>query len=167
LLLHISVRQARSNTHNMVELIAKPIIKDQYWIVTDGQKKVGNIQANNAGYGVQLNGSVMLQFDSTVDVQEQTHIRFFEPLKSDKTKANIPYPQYPTPTTIYNSVFDVKRHLHLFTKAKKSKCLYAAGWFSFEQNGNKMVTFCPKFILIQRYDYAGPFKTESEAMGIC
>ena len=47
----------------MTELIAKPIIKNQFWIVTDGEKKVGNIEANNAGYGVQLNGN-FLQFDN-------------------------------------------------------------------------------------------------------
>ena len=29
----------------MNELVAKPIIKDQFWIVTDGEKKVGNVLA--------------------------------------------------------------------------------------------------------------------------
>ena len=45
----------------MTELVAKPIVKNQFWIVTDGNKKVGNIEANNAGYGVRLNGT-FLQF---------------------------------------------------------------------------------------------------------
>ena len=26
-----------------MNLIAKPIIKNQYWVVTDGDKKVGNV----------------------------------------------------------------------------------------------------------------------------
>ena len=145
----------------MSELIAKPIIKDQYWVVTDGERKVGNVQANSAGYEVLLNGSV-LQFNNTTDIKKKTKIRF-QPLKSNKTKAELPYPEYPTTTKIFNSMFDIKKKLHLFTKTKKSKSYYAAGWFVLNQNGNKEVVFCPKYIFIQRYDYIGPFKTETEA----
>ena len=145
----------------MTELIAKPIINDQYWIVTDGEKKVGNIEANNAGYGVQLNGT-FLQFDNTEEIKKQAHIQF-EPLKADKTKTVMSYPQYPAPPRIYNSVFDVRRGLHLFTTSKKSKCLHAAGYFVMDQNGTKTVMYCPKYIFIQRYSYSGPYKSESEA----
>ena len=145
----------------MSDLIAKPIVKNQFWIVTDGTKKVGNIEANNAGYGVQINGHT-LQFDNTTDLKKKTQIRF-EPIKSNKTKASLPYPQYPTPAKVYNSVFDVKRGLHLFTTTLKSKCQHAAGWFVIDQNGVQTTSFCPKYIFIQRYPYEGPFKTENEA----
>ena len=145
----------------MTELIAKPIVKNQYWIVTDGSKKVGNIEANNSGYGVQLNGT-FLQFNNTEELKKKTKIRF-EPLKTDKTVAKTPYPEYPTPKRIYNSVFDVQRGLHVFTTSAKSKCLHAAGWFVLDQNGTKEIVFCPKYIFVQRYSYSGPYKTESEA----
>ena len=146
------------------DLVAKPIIKNQFWIVTDGKKKVGNIEANNAGYGVQLNGH-SLQFDNTNDIKKKTNIRF-EAIKSNKTKAAIPYPEYPTTAKTYNSLFDIKRGLHLFTKTRKSKCQHAAGWFLINQNGVEQVVFCPKYIFIQRYSYQGPFKTETEASSI-
>lgn len=145
----------------MTELVAKPIVKNQFWIVTDGNKKVGNIEANNAGYGVQVNGT-FLQFNNTDEIKKKAHIRF-EPLKTNKTRASVPYPEYPTTARVYNSILDVKRGLHLFTKTKKSKCLHAAGYFVMDQNGVKSVIFCPKYIFIQRYPYEGPFKTESEA----
>lgn len=145
----------------MSELIAKPIIKNQFWIVTDGNKKVGNIEVNSAGYGVQLNGRV-LQFNNTSDLKKKTQIRF-EPIKSNKTKAALPYPQYPTPSRIYNSIFDIKRGLHLFTTTQNSKCQHVAGWFVLDQNEISTVVFCPKYIFIQRYSYQGPFKTEAEA----
>lgn len=146
---------------NMNELIAKPIIKDQYWVVTDGEKKVGNVQANSAGYEVMLNGST-LQFDNTKDIQKKTKISF-QPMKSNKTRVEMPYPEYPTTNKTYNNVFDVKRKLHIFTKTKKSKCYHVAGWFVIDQNGQKQTFFCPKYIFIQRYEYMGPFKTEDEA----
>ena len=145
----------------MTELIAKPIINNQFWIVTDGEKKVGNIEANNAGFGVQLNGN-FIQFHNTDEIRTKAHIRF-ETLKPEKTKAAQPYPEYPTPDKVYNSVLDIKRGLHLFTPTRKSKCLHAAGWFVIDQNCAKSVVFCPKYIFIQRYPYSGPFKTEEEA----
>ena len=145
----------------MTELVAKPIVKNQFWIVTDGNKKVGNIEANNAGYGVQINGT-FLQFNNTEELKKKTQIKF-EPIKTNKTKTTTPYPEYPTPARIYNSIFDVQRGLHLFTTSTKSKCLHAAGWFVVDQNGTKEVAFCPKYIFIQRYPYSGPYKTESEA----
>lgn len=148
----------------MSELVAKPIVKDQFWIVTDGEKKVGNIAANNSGYGVQLNGT-KLQFKNTADIKKSAKIRF-EPIKSNNTRAAMPYPEYPTTARTYNSMFDVKRGLHLYTKTKKSKCYHAAGWFVMEQNGVRQVTFCPKYIFIQRYPYEGPFKTEIEAQNL-
>lgn len=146
----------------MSELIAKPIVKDFYWVVTDGEKKVGNVQANSAGYEVMLNGST-LQFDNTTDIKKSTKIRF-QPVKSNKTRIQMPYPEYPTPTKTNNNYFDVKRKLHIFTKGTKSKCYHVAGWFNINQNGQEQTIFCPKYIFIQRYPYKGPFKTEDEAI---
>jgi len=145
----------------MNELVAKPIIKDQYWVVTDGEKKVGNVLANGTGYTVKLNG-LDTEFRNTEDIKKKTKIRF-QTLKSNKSKAEVPYPEYPTTPKTYNNVYDIKRKLHLYTKTTKSKCYHAAGWFNIDQNGVKQTIFCPKYIFIQRYDYVGPFKTESEA----
>lgn len=145
----------------MTELIAKPIIKDQYWVVTDGEKKVGNVQANSAGYEVILNGST-LQFNNTADIKKKTKISF-QPMKSNRTKVEMPYPEYPTTDKTYNNVFDIKRKLHIFTKSKKSKCFHVAGWFTINQNGHNQVVFCPKYIFVQRYPYNGPFKSMDEA----
>lgn len=145
----------------MSELIAKTIIKDQFWVVTDGERKVGNVLANDSGFTLQLNGND-INFKNTDDIKKKAKIKF-DPLKSNKTKAQMPYPQYPTTSKIYNSMFDIRRKLHLFTKTKNSKCYHAAGWFVIDQNGQKQVSFCPKYIFIQRYEYSGPFKTEDEA----
>lgn len=145
----------------MTQLIAKPVVKGQYWVVVEGDKKVGNVLANNSGYQVKINGN-NIQFKNTEDIQKKTKIRF-QPLKSDKSRPTVPYPEYPTTSRIYNSMFDVKRKLHLYTKTKKSKCYYAAGWFLISQNKDYEAIFCPKYIFLQRYDYRGPFKTENEA----
>ena len=143
-----------------IELTAKPIT-DDFWILTQNDKKVGNVCANSAGYGVQLAGS-FFQFESTKDIQKKTKIKFVAPEKI-KVPETTPYTEYPTSAHTYNSVFDVKRGLHVFTKTRKSKCFHAAGYFVVEHNGTNQVIFCPKYIFIQRYPYAGPFKTKDEA----
>lgn len=145
----------------MKNLIAKPIIKDQYWVVTDGQQKVGNVVADGSGYHVKVNG-VDTKFNTTADLQKNTKIHF-QTIKLDRTKSQVPYSDYPTTKKVYNSILDVKRKLHLYTKTLKSKCYYAAGWFVMNQNNQYEVTFCPKYIFIQRYPYHGPFKSKDEA----
>lgn len=145
----------------MSEFIAKPIIKDHFWVVTDGDKKIGNIVANNSGYGLHLNGGVV-QFKNTNEIIKTAKIRF-DHVKTNNTKAQLPYPEFPTPKKVYNSLFDVKHKLHLFTKTKKSKCYHAAGWFVVEHNNVPQVMFCPKYIFVQRYPFDGPYKTAEEA----
>jgi hypothetical protein len=141
-------------------LIAKTVIKNQYWVVTDGEKKVGNVTAEESGYNLKLNGSNHF-FKTTNDIKKYTLIEF-ESLKT-KIKSDLPFYNFPTPTKFYNSILDIKRKLHLFTKTRKSKCYYAAGWFVINQTQENEVVFCPKYIFVQRYKYIGPFLTKTEA----
>jgi|TARA_R110001606_G_scaffold271213_1_gene419802 hypothetical protein len=147
-----------------VELTAKPI-SDEFWILTDGERKVGNVCANNVGtFNVNLQNE-MFEFESISKIQKKTNIKFVVP-KETVVKAETPYPEYPHTARTYNSVYDVKRGLHVFTKTKKSKCFHAAGYFVVEHNGINQVIFCPKYIFIQRYPYKGPFKTKEEAKNL-
>jgi len=146
----------------MNKLIAKPIIDEHYWIVTDGNKKIGNIKLSNHNiYEVTLSGN-SLNFPTMDSLTQAIKISFQKnPLKK---LPEIPYPDYPTPKQIFNSMADIQRGLHLFTKNKKSKCYYAAGYFIINFGNTKEVVFCPKYIFIQRYNYQGPFKTKDEAL---
>lgn len=141
-------------------LIAKPIVKDQYWLLTDGNQKIGNVSASNSGYKVTINGNNKI-FNNKQELQQQTKITFQKLILAKKQK--IPYEEYPTTPRVYNSVMDIKKKVHLYTKTKKSKCFYVAGYFVMEQNMTKKVVFCPKYIFIQRYKYSGPYKTKQEA----
>ena len=147
-----------------MNLIAKPIIKDQYWVVTDGEKKVGNVVASGTGIELKING-VNSHFDNELDLRKKHKIDF-QTIKTNKTKPNLPISNFPTTSKVYNSILDIKRKLHLYTKTTKIKCYYAAGYYVMNQNGVNEVVFCPKYIFIQRYKYLGPFKTEQEAQNL-
>lgn len=142
-------------------LIAKPVVKNQFWIVTDGDEKVGNVLADGSGFEVKLNGN-KTHYKNTKAIERVTNIHF-ENVGKFKTKHDSPFNDYPTTNKVYNSILDVKRKLHLFTTTQKSKCFHAAGWFNITQGAEKKVVFCPKYIFIQRYPYEGPFKTKTEA----
>jgi hypothetical protein len=145
-------------------LIAKPVVKDQYWIVTDGEGKVGNVLAEGSGYEVKLNGNKSF-FKSTKTIQKQVNIEF-QPVQPQPKFKEIPFKDYPTTKKVHNSMLDIKRKLHLFTKTPKSKCYHAAGWFNVVTEGKKKAIFCPKYIIIQRYQFTGPYKSKEEAQSM-
>ena len=69
---------------------------------------------------------------------------------------------YPTSCKPYNSIYDIKRKLPLFTKSEKSKSLYCAGYYVIQFDKGWVKSFCPKLITVERYSTKGPFKTELE-----
>ena len=70
---------------------------------------------------------------------------------------------YPSGSRVYNPVWDVQQGLPLFTKKRKSKSWFAAGWYQVRQRKTWAVTQSPKLITLERYDYQGPFYTQEEA----
>lgn len=145
-----------------MNLKAKPIIKGEYWVVTDGDRKVGNVISDGTEFAVKLNNTIE-HYDSTKEIEKKTHIEFIKTIKNaDSIKPA--FAVFPTPAgKIFNNFYDIKRKLHIFTKTQKSKCYYAAGWFALKQADQFEAVFCPKYIFVQRYEYFGPFKTEAEA----
>ena len=70
---------------------------------------------------------------------------------------------FDTGCAAYNGIYEVRRQLPLFTKTRKSKSWYAAGWYRVMQNRTWQVIRNPKLITLQRYPYHGPFHTDKEA----
>lgn len=144
-----------------MNLKAKPIIKNEFWVVTDGNKKVGNVIAEGSGFDVKIGNNIQ-HFDSKKQIEKKVQIEF-EAIPKPVKEAEPLFSVYPTSKNrTYNHMYDVKRKLHLFTETPKSKCYHAAGWFAMKQGDEFTPVLCPKYIFVQRYEYMGPFKTESE-----
>ena len=144
-----------------MNLIAKPVVKDQFWIVTDGEKKVGNVLANGSGFQVKI-GNRKQEYSNTKSIANKEKIEFVKFKKPEKIQTN-PFQYYPTTGKVFNSILDVKRKIHLFTKTTKSKCYYAAGWYALKQGTEFVTILCPKYIFVQRYECYGPYMTKDEA----
>ncbi len=144
-------------------LIAKPVIDKQFWILQDGNQKVGNIEACAGGYQVKIHNQVA-QFKTIKMAAQRVNIVFEPKVKTVKHKilANIVH-GYPTASRVNNPMWDVKMKLPIYTKTSKSKSWFAAGWYRVKKGRNWSITQDPKLIVLQRYTYAGPFHTQTEA----
>ena len=57
-------------------------------------------------------------------------------------------------------MYNVQKKLPLFTKSKKSKSLYCAGYYIIPLDKGWVRSFCPQISNFRKVYYKGPFKTE-------
>lgn len=139
-------------------MIAKPVVKNKFWIVEEGGEKVATIQRHNDGISYVKNDH-RYQFENIDLLKNHYNLHFDRPAnKATKTNNNEVY-NYPCEGSPHNLVWDIKHRVPLYTKSKKSKCFYAAGYYAMDQE----IVFCPKYIFINRVSFVGPFKSKQEA----
>lgn len=142
-------------------IVAKPVVKNQYWILRDDTQKIGNIQAADDGYRVKINNNVE-KYKTINMVKQRTGINF-QSLPPTKAVSTTTVYGYPTGCRAFNPMYELPLHLPLFTKTRKSKSWYAAGWYSIYQNRKWQVVQSPKLITLRRYKHTGPYLTKKEA----
>lgn len=149
----------------MTELIAKPVVKNKFWIVESSGTKVGNIQAIDEGGFVYVHDNAREMFPSIKLLSKQYNIEFVKAEKPKKEKLDI-YEVYnfPTPHRPHNEVLDVQRYLPIYTKTSKSKSFFCAGHYIIKFSETWVRAYCPKLITLNRYEYQGPFKTQERML---
>ena len=144
-------------------LIAKPVIDQQFWILQDGNQKVGNIEACPGGYQVKIHNQVA-QFKTIRMVAQRANIEFVPTSKTASHKVKVDnVHNYPVSGRAYNPMWNVTQHLPVYTHTAKSKSWVAAGWYRVRKGRVWQTVLAPKLIVLQRYEYRGPFFTEQEA----
>jgi len=146
-----------------MSIIAKPIVKDQFYILTKDNKKIGNIEATGDGFAVKINNQVM-PFKTMAMIRKQVDIEF--PAVGNnpsREPASYQVQGYPSGSRVYNPIWDVQHKLPLFTKNNKSRSWFAAGWYQVKQRRTWSIVQSPKLITLERYPYQGPFYTKEEA----
>jgi hypothetical protein len=139
---------------------AKPILKDKFWIIEQNGSKLGTLSVSDDQYLYSCDtGTRMYSNQRQLNKALGGKIHWSESISDAESSDNIAY-EYPTSTTPHNIIWDVKQKLPLFTKSKKSKSLYAAGYYIIKFDKGWVKSFCPKLITIQRYDFKGPFKND-------
>lgn len=140
---------------------AKTILKNKYWIIEDGNTRLGTLSYDNERY-IFTNKNEICFFDNKKDLQnkfggsfswKENDTVFIEKLESFDING------YPTGVKPYKCVYDLKKKISLFSKSDKSESLYCAGYFILKFPKGWTKAFCPKLVTIEQYEYKGPFKT--------
>jgi hypothetical protein len=140
---------------------AKEILKDKFWIVENDGVKIGTLSISEDQYMLSDSKGTKF-FKNTRQLQKSFDSQInWTKLEIKETKSK-EVNNYPTSCQPFNSMFDVKRKLPLFTKSEKSKSLYCAGYYIIRFDKGWVKSFCPKLITIERYESRGPFKSDIE-----
>jgi len=138
-------------------ITAKPVVKNKLWILQENNKKIGTVDKSANGYVVRVQDQ-SAEFKTIKVLKNRTNIVFEDaPPASEYFENQVN--GFPTDCKPHNPVYNVHSRLPLFTKDEKSKSWYAAGYYRITINGRTKIQFCPKLIMLERYDYIGPVKT--------
>lgn len=135
-------------------IVAKPVLKNEFWILQKDQEKIGNIQTAENGYAVTVSGQKFTV--KNIQTIRKNNV-IFEKINFKKSQIATQVYGYNTGCPAYNPVWDLKRKIPLFTKRKKSRCWFAAGWYRVQIHNQWRVLHNPKLIVIRRHNYFGPY----------
>ena len=141
--------------------IAKPVVKNKYWIVEENGHKIATIQAIDEGGFAYVHNDQRERFPSIKLLSSKYNIVFDAPKTVKSTPAHDCY-GFPCDGVAYNEVWDVNRRLPIYSKEPKSKSYYCAGYYVVKYNNTWVGEYCPKNITVVRYEYYGPFATVAE-----
>lgn len=140
-------------------ILAKPVVANKYWILKEDDQKVGTVEAVDGGFSVRMYNDLH-EFKTIRTIENKTKITFERPPEKKKAKKEYEVNGFATDSMPYNPVFDVQKRLPMYTKKRKSKSWFAAGWYKIKINNHWITEFCPKLILLQRYEYMGPARSQ-------
>jgi hypothetical protein len=148
----------------MTDLHAKPIIDNKFWIVEKDGTKFATLRKNEDDRFVMSNALGIKIYNTKESLVNQFGKNFFVAKIIQEAKDSLPNEihGFPTSCSPHNAMFDIKRKFPLFTKSQDSKSHYCAGYYVIRFDKGWVKSFCPKLITLQRYEYRGPFKTETE-----
>jgi hypothetical protein len=145
----------------MSEVIARPVVKNKFWIVESAGQKIATIQAVEDGGFVYVQEDERERFPTIKTLSKKYNIEFAHVERSSARAGNEVY-GYPCSGNPQNQVFDVQRKLPIYTKTVKSKSFFCAGYYIIKFSNQWVRTYSPKLITLNRYDFQGPFATVDE-----
>lgn len=147
-----------------IDLHAKAIIDDKFWIVEQNGVKFATLRKNEENKFIMSNENGIKIYQSESALKKTFGNDFFTVRIIKEAEHAEPNEVHGCPTSVrpHNAMYDITKKLPLFTKSSDSKSLYCAGYYTIKFEKGWVKSFCPKLITLQRYDYRGPMKTELE-----
>lgn len=140
---------------------AKPVVADQHWILTKGDRKIGSLARGSQGYQVRMQDRTAT-YRTLRMLRKHLDIDFY-PVPKPARPAVDQVHGFHTGCRAHNGMWHVQHRLPLFTKTEKSRSWYAAGWYAIKQHRSWRITRNPKLIVLERYAFQGPYHSQEEA----
>jgi hypothetical protein len=142
--------------------IAKVLIPNKSWLLESDGLKIGTLNKDRSSYSIIKNGQ-KISVGSVKDVKEKLGI-IFEGLVKESKKLITDFSVYDFPcgSKPYGAVYNIRKNLPIYAKSTKSKSQYCAGYYAIKFRKGWVKSFCPKLITLERYQFYGPYKTETE-----
>jgi hypothetical protein len=138
----------------MKKLKAKTVIEDKFWIVEQNGSKIGTLKSTENGY-------ILYNNHNCKEIAYEDLTEFVIEEKKSKTFVNDVVYGYPANTEQAHHI-DIQDNVPVFKKTANSSVYVAAGYYCLLFPMGWRPSFCPRVDTLQKYTYAGPFKTESD-----
>ena len=142
-------------------LSAKLVVKNKCWILEDDGRKIGTIHNNGSSITL-VRGNKRENFNSLKKLSDRYNILVDKITPTKEIKESHKVYDYPCDYNAQNILWDIKHRLPIFTKGRKSKSFFCAGYYIVKFNNGWVKSYCPKLITLNRYPYQGPFKSQEE-----
>lgn len=133
---------------------AKPVIEDKFWIVEQSGSKVGTLKRTENGYILYNN------HNSQESVHNDLSLFTIEEKKTKTYTNDIVY-GYPANTEQAHHI-DLLDNVPVFKKTATSSIYFAAGYYCLQFPMGWRPSFCPRYDTLEKYPFAGPFKSEED-----
>lgn len=138
---------------------AKAVLSNKFWILEENGKRIGTISHTDDQY-MFTDSSQTKFFENSIELKKFLGVDLEKCEVTFVSNQDYDVHGFPTSVEPYNTVYDIKRKLPLFTKSDKSKSLYCAGYYIIKFDKGWVKSFCPKLITIEKYEFRGPFNTK-------
>ena len=150
------------NEDMLMNLQAKSIIDDKFWIIERNGEKIGTLRQ-----GTELILTVNkkpFKFKDMSALVNKADIEFITSKQLAVTEELEEHNVHgwPCKTKPLNDIYDLKRKLPLYTKTKNSNAFYCAGYYVIKFEHGWVRSYCPKLFTLANNEYKGPFKTKFE-----
>ena len=145
----------------IMQLQAKPVVQDKFWIIEKNGKRVGTLRCDD-DYVLTV-GHKNYHFSDRKSLCSKAQISFnagYIETKSSTKKSLVH--GFSCKSEPFNGLYDLKHKLPLYTKTAKSQCFYCAGHYLIKFEHGWVHAYCPKLLTLSRNEYSGPFKTKLE-----
>ena len=136
---------------------AKSVISNKFWILHDENRKIGEVNAVQRGYAVNVKDRETTIFSTLASLTDKTGIKFSDeaPTISDTLPNDVH--GYPASGEVHNPVWNTELELPLYNKKEISKSWFAAGYYIVKVKDEWRTLLAPKLIILERNDYQGPY----------